>query len=124
LSEVGTREPSSATTPSAKAMSVAAGVAPVEGREDEGRDQHAARRRDPRQDAAPPGRELSVQDLALDLEADEQKEHGHQAVVDPVLDAERAEIRVQPGEIGRRQGRVRDGKRQRGCGHQHQSAGG
>ena len=45
--------------------------------------------------AAMPGRmrrgqvdKLAVEHLALDLEADEQEEHRHQAVVDPVQDRE------------------------------------
>ena len=121
FSDAGTRLPSSDSTPSAKAMSVAVGIAQprsacgiagVDRDIDQRRNHHAAGGGDARQDAARPGRQLAVQHLALDLEADQQEEHRHQPVIDPVRDAERAEIGVQSGEIGVRQRRIGDDQRQ------------
>jgi hypothetical protein len=48
------------------------------------RRQHAAERGDGRQQRAAAGRELAHQEFPLDLEPDQQEEHGHEAVVDPV----------------------------------------
>ena len=38
--------------------------------------------------------QAAVDDLALDLEPDDEEEHGHQPVVDPVVQVERAELGV------------------------------
>ena len=59
------------------------GVLPVQGEVDRRRHQHAAQRAESGQGNGPHGRELAFQDLALDLQADDEKEQGHQAVVDP-----------------------------------------
>ena len=87
LSDAGARLPSKASTPIAKAMSVAAGIAQPrasagiaagDGEIDQGRHRHARRRRDQRQAPSLPGGETAVEELALDLEPDEQEEQGHQ----------------------------------------------
>ena len=94
-------------------MSVAAAMAhpldglsvpQVERQVAQGREHHAAQGRDTRQDTAGPGRELAVEHLALDLQADQQEEDRHQAVVDPVLDAQPEHIGVQGAEIDACQG--------------------
>ncbi|KQT58456.1 hypothetical protein ASG52_21595 [Methylobacterium sp. Leaf456] len=123
-------EPSSASTPSAKAMSVAAGIAqprrvsgdPVHGGVDQGRRRHAAERGKPRQHPVGPGAQAPVEHLALDLQPDEQEEHRHQGVVDPVQDRQGAEIRLQGCEVGVRQRRVRHHERKRRGGHQDEAA--
>ena len=80
-----------ASTPSAKAMSVAIGIPhprpvsppPAIGEVDQGGRHHAADRGHDRQGghAEPP--QLARDDLALDLEADHEEEQRHQPVVDP-----------------------------------------
>ena len=85
--------PSKASTPSAKAMSVAAGIAQPRAQR-----RLAARRWRDRSKRAPPcrppaaisgsrrrsrARQLAADELALDLQPDEQEEQRHQAVVDP-----------------------------------------
>src|SRR5688572_23807184 len=64
----------------------------------------AAQGSDARQDAVAPAGKLAVHDLALDLQADQQEEHRHLRVVDPVQDAERADIAGKRAKIGRHQG--------------------
>jgi hypothetical protein len=92
--------------PTAKAMSVAIGTPQptiegwpeVEPGVDGRRHQHAAERPRDRQGGALPAGELADQQLALDLEADDEEEHRHQAVVDPVgeREAEAEGARVTP----------------------------
>jgi hypothetical protein len=53
---------------------------------DQRRPDHAAHRAETGQRPVRPGGEPSVEELALDLQAHEQKEHRHQAVVDPMVD--------------------------------------
>ena len=72
--------------------------------------------------AAPAG-QLSVENLALDFEADQQKKERHQRVVDPVLNAERADIGVKRGEISRTERRIRGEDGDRRHGHEQQPAG-
>jgi len=60
------------------------GVPPVDGKVERGRDGHAAGRRDARQRRLGHRGQLAAHHLALDLQADEQKENRHQAVVDPM----------------------------------------
>ena len=78
-------------------MSVAAGIAQprkvcgelhVDRDIDNRRYDHAARSRKSRKRPARPGRQFAVDDLALDLQADQQEEQGHQPVVDPGLDGQ------------------------------------
>ena len=88
----GTRSPSSAITPMAKAMSVAigmpqpcgAGSSRVERQVDQRRNDHAADRREDRQHRLAANRQLADEELALDLEPDDEEEERHQQVVDPV----------------------------------------
>ena len=130
LSETGTRHPSSARTPSAKAMSVAAGIAQPRrvpapdwpGRRPGGRHRHAAERREAGQDPVRPGAQLPVERLALDLQPDQQEEPGHQAVVDPVLHAHRPEGGVERVRVGLGERPVGDDEGQGGRRHQDQPA--
>jgi hypothetical protein len=64
------------------------GLAEVEPGVDRRRRQHAAERGHYRQGGALPAGELADQELALDLEADDEEEDRHQAVVDPVGERE------------------------------------
>ena len=100
----GTRRPSSASTPTAKAMSVAAGIAqpraspsrsPAISEIDQRRHRHAGRRGDERQPPPRRRRQPAVEELALHLEPDEQEEQRHQPVVDPQVDGHRPERRRQ-----------------------------
>ena len=100
LAAMGTRLPTSVTTPTAKAMSVAIGTpqpslpAPpaLTAGVDRGGHDHAAERGDDRQGHRPEVAQPAVHDLALDLDADEQEEHRHQGVVDPGLQREVVEV--------------------------------
>ena len=102
LAPAGTRSPSSASTPIAKAMSVAAGsaqpaVSPLPA---------VIARNSSAGSATPPaaaiaGRsaaravaQLAGDQLALDLQPDDEEEHRHQPVVDPMT-----QVQVQAGEI-------------------------
>ena len=98
LSEAGARLPSSARTPIAKAISVAAGIAqprcePGIGAGDAEKDQRRHRScRTPRRSSGRRRRPRSrgaVEELALDLQADEQEEKRHQPVVDPQVHGQR-----------------------------------
>ncbi|MNV50838.1 hypothetical protein D3C71_1428660 [compost metagenome] len=91
---------------------------------DQGRDRHARRSGDAGQGATRPCRQFSVQQLAFDLESDQEKEQGHQPVVDPVQRVEAAERGVQRREIGVGDGRVGDRERQAGGDDQDDAAGG
>ena len=90
----GTRLPSRATTPSAKAMSVAIGMpqplrsvaAGVEREEDRGGHDHPAERGHRRQRDGAPVAQLAGDELALDLHPDDEEEHRHQQVVDDVAE--------------------------------------
>ena len=92
LSARGALSPSKARTPRAKAMSVAIGISPpgrtlrpgVDGDVDQRGQHRSAQGRGHGQRRAPHGGELAHEDLALYLEADDQEEHRHQPVVDPV----------------------------------------
>ena len=64
------------------------GLAQVEPGVDRRRHHHAAERGHHRQGGALPAGELADQELALDLEADDEEEDRHQAVVDPVRERE------------------------------------
>jgi hypothetical protein len=81
--------------PSAKAMSVAAGiaqprarpgVAPAIPRYTRAGHRHARRRRDGGQDPSASIRQAPVQAFAFDLQADEQEKHRHQPIVDAMMD--------------------------------------
>ena len=92
----GMRLPARATTPTAKAMSVATGMpqprepAPpaLTSGEDEGRDHHAAQRGERRERRGAGVAQLAEEQLALDLQAGQQEEQGHRGVVDPAPQGE------------------------------------
>ena len=98
-----TRSPSSASTPTAKAMSVAAGIAhprapsppAVSSDEDRDRQRHAADGGDRRQRRGAPVAQLAHHQLALDLQPDDEEEHRHQPVVDPVVQVQRPQLGAQ-----------------------------
>ena len=108
----------------------AAGAAQVDQHIDEGGHDHAAQRGDAGQHDARGAAQLAVQHFTLDLQADQQEEHGHQAVVDPVqhgfleddgAQAE-AELGAQRVEVGWRDPAVGDEQRQQGGEHQDVAA--
>ena len=131
----GAPRPSSASTPSANAMSVAVGIGqPAEQQRlraiapgiHQRRNQHATHRGDGGQQGAAAARKVAHHALALDLDADQQEEHGHEAVVDPVQhglgerqrrDADRDRPQQQ-FRVVRAQRRIRDQHRGRHRGHQ------
>jgi hypothetical protein len=89
---------------------------------DQRRRDHPAQRGQTRQHPPPPRRQLPVQELALDLQPDQQEERRHQQVVDPVQDVERPDIGLEQREIAVRQRAVGDDQRQRRRRDQHQPA--
>ena len=107
LSDDGTRSPSRLSTPTAIAMSVAIGMpqpsrpvtAGVDGEVDQRRDDHPADGGDRRHRRLPAVAQLAVDQLALDLQADDEEEDRHQPVVDPLpqveLDAVAADARCE-----------------------------
>ena len=94
LSDGATRLPRRLSTPTAIAMSVATGMpqpsppdaARVEAQVDHRRHHHAAEGRDGWRRRLPAVAQLALHQLALDLQADDEEEQRHQAVVDPLLD--------------------------------------
>ena len=87
--------PTRVTTPTAKAMSVATGTpkpstAPPRliSEVDQRRDEHAAECRERRQRRRPSVAELTVDELAFDLQADDEEEQRHQPAVDPLVQRE------------------------------------
>jgi hypothetical protein len=54
---------------------------------------------------------LPVQYLALDLQPDQQKEQGHQPVIDPMLDRQRSQILVEQPLIAGGERRVGEDQR-------------
>ncbi len=75
---------------------------PVESGIDGGGRDHTAQRRQSRQSTPRPGRQRAMAQLMADLQPHQQEEQGHQPVIDPVMDTEARNIRVQGIEIGRR----------------------
>ena len=59
------------------------------------------------QDTLRPGRKLSANHLALNLKPDEQEEHCHECVVDPVQDAQPRNTGLQNTQVDRSRRRVR-----------------
>ena len=96
LSDGATRAPSRLTTPTAMAMSVAIGIAHpeeavatgVDGEEHRGGHDHPADRSDGGEGGAPRLAQLAVDELALDLQPDDEEEDRHQALVDPPAEVE------------------------------------
>jgi hypothetical protein len=78
------------------------GSAGVQAQIDYGGRYHSAYRCKDGQDAPGPSRELPVDELPLDQPPLEE-EDGHQPIVYPVKDAERTEVGVKGGEVGRGQ---------------------
>src|SRR3954454_20441046 len=93
----GTRSPAIARIATANAMSVAMGIAHprppppparaarVDAQVEECGEHHAPGRGDRRQARGAWVAQLAAHELALDLQADDEEEDGHQSVVDPVL---------------------------------------
>ena len=92
LRATGTRSPSSASTPRAKAMSVAIGMPQpatpsrprVEGQVDQRGNHRPAQGGGDGQRRAAHGGQLAHEHLALDLQPDDQEEDRHEPVVDPM----------------------------------------
>jgi len=64
-----------------------------DGEIEDGRHRHARRRREHRQPPFLPARQLALDELAFDLQPDQQEKEGHQPVVDPEMDRHRPELR-------------------------------
>ncbi len=102
----------------------------VEQEIDQGRRRHAADRGDRRQGRLARARQLALDQLALDLEPDQEKEDRHQAVVDPVPErlvepeiAElQAQVQLEEPQIVIGQGRVGEDEGERRRGQQHDAA--
>ena len=103
LSCGGARAPSKARMPSAKAMSVAAGIAqpgasagsnPVTVEEDQRGDDHPGAGGDDRQAPLVGGRQPPLIPFALHLQPDEQEEQRHRRIGDPLVDGQRAEREI------------------------------
>ncbi len=99
---------------------------------DQGWRQHAAHRRDGREGGLHPGREGPLQHLALHLEADQQEEDSHEAVVDPeqqrLVDVEggnaHLHLGIEESLIAAGQAAVGQNHGQHGCHDQNYSGGG
>jgi hypothetical protein len=108
-------------------------VAGVDGGEDQRGHDHAAHRGQHRQRSSTRVAQVAVDELALDLEPDQQEEERHQRVVHPVPQGQVVEVdgltdadggvRLPQGLVGRVPGRVRPRQRDDGGGHQDDAAG-
>ena len=130
LSDGGARGPSSASTPMAKAMSVAAGIAQPrskmrvgsgDGKIDQGRDRHSGGGGEDRQPPLGVGRKTPLIPFALHFQPDEQEEDRHQPVGDQRVDAQRADPRLEQRMIVVGQRRVGGDQRSGGSGNQKQA---
>src|SRR3546814_5239599 len=63
------------------------------------RHDHATERGDARQNALRPARQLTFEHLTLDLKTDQQEEQRHQAIIDPMQDAEPTKMMMKSVEI-------------------------
>ncbi len=97
-------------------------IAEIERDIDQSRRDHPAQRRDGGQGAPRPGRELALDEFALDLQSDDQEEQRHKPVIDPVADVEAADLGVQHAEIGDAERRVGDHQRVGRCEEQQHAA--
>ena len=94
------------------------------------RHNHAAHGRRHGQDGLGRRIEFADQDLALDFQADHEKEHGHETVVDPVEQGLGQDVaaeahghgRFPQGEIGRSQGRIGPDQGNQGTGNKDDAA--
>jgi hypothetical protein len=128
----GTLDPNSDNTPSANAISVAAERPsppilrrlPIDREEDEGRDHHASDRGGERKPAALPTVEFAGQELALDLEPDQQKKERHQPVIDPMQHIKAGHFGVEQRTVAAGERRIGDDEADRSTRHERQSAGG
>src|SRR3546814_6713853 len=62
------------------------------------RHDHATERGDARQNALRPARQLTFEHLTLDLKTDQQEEQRHQAIIDPMQDAEPTKMMMKRSE--------------------------
>ncbi len=121
----GSPLPNTASTPRAKAMSVAVGIGQpraesvpaANDEEDRDRDDHAAGRGDRRLQRLARGVELAARQLELQLDRDDEEEDRQQAVLDPVPDrhledARDADVRLLECDDARPERRVRDDERE------------
>jgi len=84
--------------------------------------EHAAESGDQRKRPARPSVELTLHHLPLDLEPDQEKEKGHQPIVDPMQQIEASDARMQRFFISAPEKTVRHGERERGAAHEQNSA--
>jgi hypothetical protein len=81
----------------------------------QGGGRHAAGRRERGQQSVAGIGQLADVELALEFEPDQQEEHGHQCVVDPVFQRERPELDLPHREIRPGGGRIREDQRHDGA---------
>ena len=91
----------------------------IHGHEDQRRYEHAAESSDEGKRAVRPGIELPLNHLPLDLEPDQEKEKGHQSIVDPMQEIEAADRRMQHRFVIWRERRIGHGEAERRAPHQH-----
>ncbi len=131
LSEFGILDPNNDSTPSAKAMSVAVGIAHP--RHVSGLCQLMAKKISAGASIPPsaamqgnarrgPAVEFPDEDFALDLEPDQQEEQRHQPVIDPMQDAEAGDFGMQQLGVVVGESRIGDNQAERGARHEHQAA--
>ena len=92
------------------------------GHEDQRRHEHAAEGGNQGKHAARPGVELALNHLPFDLETHQQKEEGHQPIVDPMQEIEAGDARMQRFSIRVPEDRIGHGQRERGAAHEQNAA--
>jgi hypothetical protein len=97
-------------------------VREIDGHEDHRGDEHAAESRDQRKRAVPPGIELPLNHLPLDLKPHQEKEKGHQPIVDPIPQIKAGDPRMQRLFVSGPEECVRHGERERGAAHEQNAA--
>jgi hypothetical protein len=84
---------------------------------------HTPDGRESGQQRIPQPRQLADVQLAFQLETDQQEEHRHQCIVDPVFEAQRPQLQLPEGEISCRRGRIRHRQRHDGAEEQQDAPG-
>ncbi len=137
--DTGMRDPTSASTPTREGDVGRRRDGPafkghrivgVDGDVNQGRDDHAAQCGDGGQSGLLEARQLAFDQLALDLQADEEEEHDHQAVVDPVKQAlveadianAQRDVRMQQSVVGAGERRIGEQQRHDGGSEQNDAS--
>jgi hypothetical protein len=86
------------------------------------RHRHATRCGNDRQQRVAQVGQFAIVQFALQFQADQQKEDGHQRVVDPQLDAQAGQVDLPERQVGRPPGGIGDQQRQDGAQDQDRAA--